>query len=72
MQQAPGTWRLKADEKERHHSLGLCDYCGEKGHSVARCPVYPPPSWRLGLPARRPLLSFELAATVTNQPRCAT
>jgi len=40
---ATGAWRLTACEKERHRKLGLCDYCGEKGHSVTRCPVCPLP-----------------------------
>ena len=59
---ATGAWRLTACEKERHRKLGLCDYCGEKGHSVTRCPVCPPPSTQR-FPARKPLLSFELEAT---------
>jgi len=58
---ATGAWRLTAREKERRRKLGLCDYCGEKGHSVARCPVCPPPTRRF--PARKPLLSFELEMT---------
>jgi len=57
---ATGTCRIAAREKERRRRLGLCDYCGGKGHSVPQCPVRPP---NRGLPARRPLISFELETT---------
>jgi len=54
---ATGACRLTAREKERRRRLGLCDYRGEKGHSVVRCPVFPS-SKRLS--ASRPLVSFEI------------
>jgi len=56
-----GAWCLTAREKERRRKLGLCDYCGEKGHPVARCPVCPPSTRRF--PAHKPLLSFEFETT---------
>ena len=39
---ASGFWHLTELEKERRRSLGLCGYCGEKGHMTYTCPVAPP------------------------------
>lgn len=34
--------RLSAQERARRFNLGLCMYCGEKGHLRSNCPVRPP------------------------------
>jgi hypothetical protein len=39
---ASGVWHLTETEKSRRKVLGLCGYCGEKGHDVFSCPVAPP------------------------------
>ena len=46
---ASGFWHLTETEKTRRRNLGLCHYCGERGHSISDCPVAPP-----GGPRRRP------------------
>lgn len=32
---------LSQEEKDRRRKLGLCNYCGEKGHLVRNCPIRP-------------------------------
>jgi hypothetical protein len=54
---ASGTWHLTAAERERRHRLGLCGYCGGKGHRASGCPVAPS--------RRRPLMTFEIASDDT-------
>ena len=39
---ASGLWQLTQAERDRRRQLGLCGYCGEKGHSTTTCPVAPP------------------------------
>jgi Ty3 transposon capsid-like protein len=39
---ASGLWQLTEMEKTRRKNLGLCGYCGEKGHATLACPVAPP------------------------------
>jgi hypothetical protein len=39
---ASGVWHLTETEKSRRRALGLCGYCGEKGHGIYSCPVAPP------------------------------
>jgi hypothetical protein len=39
---AGGLWHLTEAERSRRRTLGLCGYCGEKGHSTYSCPVAPP------------------------------
>ena len=39
---ASGVWHLSETEKSRRRALGLCGYCGEKGHGTYSCPVAPP------------------------------
>ncbi|KAF7700276.1 hypothetical protein HF521_003234, partial [Silurus meridionalis] len=34
-----GRRHLSTSEKERHHSQGLCLYCGKAGHMAATCPA---------------------------------
>jgi hypothetical protein len=67
---ASGFWQLTQAEKDRRKSLGLCGYCGEKGHSTEACPVAPPggPRWarqnrpppRFNRPAA---MTFELSSS---------
>ncbi len=33
--------KLTAEEKARRFREGLCTYCGERGHIVAKCPTKP-------------------------------
>ena len=35
-------WQLTQAERDRRRQLGLCGYCGAKGHSPTTCPVAPP------------------------------
>jgi len=39
---ASGLWQLTQAERDRRRQLGLCGYCGAKGHSTTTCPVAPP------------------------------
>src|ERR1700738_3391756 len=56
-----GVWRLAASEKDRCKRLGLCDYCAAPDHTVASCPVCPPPSSRRPRLERRAFLSVEVS-----------
>ena len=61
---ASGFWQLTQAEKDRRKSLGLCGYCGEKGHPTDSCPVAPPggPRW---LRQNRPPPRFNRQAVMT-------
>src|SRR5277367_6078888 len=39
---ASGIWHLMEAKESRCRTLGLCGYCGEKGHPIQACPVAPP------------------------------
>ena len=58
-----GMWHLTENEKARRRALGLCPYCGERGHSLSNCPVAPPG----GPPSRRrpPPPNFNRQAVMT-------
>jgi len=38
---ANGLWQLMQAERDHRRQLGLCGYCGAKGHSPTTCPVAP-------------------------------
>jgi hypothetical protein len=48
---AGGFWHLTEAERSRRRTLGLCGYCGERGHPTSTCPVAPP--FRESRPSRQ-------------------
>jgi Retrotransposon gag protein len=57
---ASGMWHLTENEKARRRTLGLCLYCGEKGHSPSNCPVAPPSRRRPPPNSNRQFMTFEV------------
>ena len=70
---ASGVWHLTEMEKSRRRALGLCGYCGEKGHGIHSCPVAPPlqnprPSRQTRPPQfNRQVMTFEISQPETGK-----
>jgi hypothetical protein len=61
---ASGVWHLTETEKSRRRALGLCGYCGEKGHPIQSCPVAP----RSGRQSRPPQFNRQVMTFEISQP----
>ncbi|ETE59080.1 Ty3b-i, partial [Ophiophagus hannah] len=56
MQMGAAHPRLTQVEKDRHHHDGLCLYCGNRGHFVAKCPAKTPTAAMSGSKVLRPAI----------------
>jgi hypothetical protein len=66
---ASGVWHLTETEKSRRRALGLCGYCGEKGHPIQSCPVAPPlQNPRPGRQSRPPQFNRQVMTFEISQP----
>jgi hypothetical protein len=66
---ASGVWHLTEAEKSRRRGLGLCGYCGEKGHPIQSCPVAPPlQNPRPGRQSRPPQFNRQVMTFEISQP----
>jgi hypothetical protein len=66
---ASGVWHLTETEKSRRRALGLCGYCGERGHPIQSCPVAPPlQNSRPGRQSRPPQFNRQVMTFEISQP----